>query len=91
MLKLSEKNIRLVSLKKAEDETDAIVLRFSETEGKETECTLRLFFSPTGASYADNAENTLAEIEDIKGDTLRFTIKPYSYATLKIYGNFNIY
>jgi hypothetical protein len=88
LLKLSKENVRLVSLKKAEDESNAIVLRFVETAGRETECKLDIFFKPSKITYVTNDERELEEITS--NDKISFTSKPYSYTTLKIFGDFNI-
>lgn len=87
MISLSSPNVRLVSLKKAEDDS-AIVLRFTETAGRETEADVKLFFEPTVAYYADNREESLQKIDNIKGKILSFKISPFSYLTIKVYGNF---
>ncbi len=89
LLKLSEKNIRLVSLKKAESCGNAIVLRFTETAGKATECDIELFFNPVRVVYIANDESELEEIA-LDGNRVHFKSQPYSYTALKIYGDFNI-
>ncbi len=90
MMRLDKGNIRLVSLKKSEKENDAVVLRFVETEGKETECGLELFFNPTKAVYARNDEIDLEEITGLKDNIIHFNAQPYSYTTIKVYGSFDI-
>ena len=89
LLKLSERNVRLVSLKKAEDCSDAVVLRFVETAGEATECNLELFFKPSRAVYVTNDERELEET-DFDGNTVRFKCQPYFYTALKVYGDFDI-
>ena len=91
LLKLSDenKNIRLVSVKKAEDCGNAIVLRFVETAGKATECKLELFFKPKKALYITNDEREL-EQATVQDNVVRFVSHPYSYTALKVYGDFNI-
>ena len=88
MLKLSCDNVRLVSLKKSEDE-NAIVLRFIETEGTAVECGVQLFFKPSKATYATNNETDIENITRIDGETVYFNSRPYSYTTIKVYGNFD--
>ena len=83
MIKISEENVRLVSLKKAEDTENAIVLRFIETKGKETECSLNIFFKPSKAVYIANDEKELDEIV-ASDDRITFRCKPYSYTAIKI-------
>ena len=89
LLKLSNENVRLVSLKKAEDCNNATVLRFVETSGKAIECNLELFFNPTRAVYITNDERELGEIST-DGNTLTLKCKPYSYTAIKVFGNFSI-
>ena len=90
MLRVDKSNVRLVSIKKAEKENDAIVLRFVETECKETECTLELFFNTKKAVYSSNDEAELEEITNIKDNIIHFIAQPYSYTTIKVYGDFDI-
>ena len=90
MLRVDKSNARLVSIKKAEKENDAIVLRFVETECKETECTLELFFNAKKAVYSSNDEAELEEITNIKDNIIHFIAQPYSYTTIKVYGDFDI-
>jgi len=78
-------NIRLVSLKKAEDNDNAIVLRFVETNGISTEGRVKLFFTPDKAVYATNCEWD-TKTAGLENDTVSFHIEPYSYVTLKVYG-----
>ena len=89
LIKLSEKNVRLVSLKKAEGCGNAIVLRFVETAGEATECSLELFFNPTRAVYITNDERELGEIS-LKENAVSFECKPYSYTAIKLFGDFDI-
>ena len=89
-MKLDQSNIRLVALKRSEKENDAIVLRFVETEGKETECDLELFFAPQKAMYTSNDENETEKTIELNGNTIHFSAQPYSYTTIKVYGDFNI-
>ena len=89
LLKLSAENVKLVSLKKAEDCSDAIVLRFVETAGKAVDCKADIFFKPTKAVSVTNDEIELDELL-IEGSTVSFTSKPYSYTAIKIFGDFNI-
>ncbi len=89
LIKVSNENVRLVSLKKAEGESNAIVLRFVEVSGKETECNLNIFFKPSKAVYTTNDERELEEIST-DGSEIKFKCMPYSYTTIKVFGNFNI-
>ena len=89
LMKLSEDNVKLVTLKKAEDCKNAVVLRFVETAGKETECSLEIFFKPTEIFFVTNDERELEKIA-FDSDTIKFKCKAYSYTTIKIYGEFHI-
>lgn len=90
LLKISESNVRLVSLKKAEDCDNAVILRFAETEGKRTKCCVGLFFEPRKAVYTSNNECELEEISEIQGNKVKIELEPYSYTTVKMYGDFNL-
>lgn len=90
IMKLDKSNIRLVSLKKSEKENDAVLLRFIETEGKETEYMLELFFNPKKAVYSSNDEIEIEKINKIKDNVIHFSAQPYSYTTIKVYGDFDI-
>ncbi len=87
LLTIKEENVRLVGLKRAQDTKNAITLRFIETAGKETDCTLELFFKPTKVTYATNNERDLSQIPTNQ-NTIHFKVKPYSYTTIKVYGTF---
>lgn len=86
---VDRKNARLVALKKAETDGNALILRFVETEGCAADCTLRLFFEPEKAMYTTADERELAPIECC-GRTVPFRLSPYSYTTLKICGSFPV-
>ena len=86
---MSNENVRLVSLKKAEDQENALVLRFIETQGKETDCDLDVFFKPSKITYITNDEKELGKIP-INGNKISFKCKPYSYTAVKVFGDFNI-
>ena len=89
LLRLLNGNVRLVSLKKAEDEKNAIVLRFIETKGEKTEAKMELFFEPSKIAYITNDERDISEIPT-SGKEITFTAARYSYTSLKIYGDFKI-
>ena len=89
LLKISEDNVRLVSFKKAEDNINAIVMRFVETEGKTTKCSVDLFFKPKKVAYTTCHEEEIKNITEIEENRVNIDIKPYSYTTIKIYGDFN--
>jgi hypothetical protein len=76
-------------MKKAEDCSNAVILRFTETAGHAADCRLSLFFTPTGAAYCTNDEQALSPAET-DGCTVRFRTDPHAYTTLKVYGDFCI-
>ncbi len=88
-LKLSKSNVRLVSFKKAQDCSNAVVLRFTETAGRATECELELPFKPIKAVYATNDERTLNDTA-VNDCRVQFKCSPYSYVTIKVFGDFII-
>ncbi len=83
-LTVDEKNVRLVSYKGAEDETDAIVLRFTETAGRDTNATVTLPFEPKEAVYCTPDECDTASVA-ISDGKLCVNCKSYAYTTIKIY------
>ena len=88
-VRLDRHNVRLVSMKKAEECSDAIVLRFTEAEGCTTPCRLELFFTPSKAAYVSGDERELSPAA-VEGNAVCFTAGAHSYTTLKIYGDFHI-
>lgn len=89
-IRIDKSNIRLVSLKKAADHDDALIMRLTETAGQRTDGEITLFFTPSKVMYATNNENDIQSAETNQ-NTVRFSIRPYSYVTLKIYGDFYLY
>ena len=82
-------NIRLVSVKKAENHTDAVMMRFTETAGKESRADIKLFFVPDKVVYCSNDERDVRSA-DTTGNVIHVKAFPYSYTTLKIYGKFEL-
>jgi alpha-mannosidase len=68
-------NVVISTLKRAED-GDGIVIRFVETEGRETDCTVTLATTITGADEVDLRENHLAAAK-LDDGRLVLQIKPY--------------
>ena len=89
LIKTFEENIRLVSLKKAENCRNAIVLRFKEVAGKLSQCNMELPFKPIKAVYVTNDERELEEIT-LNENKLTFNCEPYSYTAIKVFGEFKI-
>ena len=89
LVHIDKDNVRLVSLKKAEDNENAVVLRFVETKGKKTSAKVELFFKPEKAKYASNSEYDIKPTQMCDEDIV-FNIEPFSYQTIKVYGNFTI-
>ncbi len=84
LFSLSKENIRLISLKMSENDENAMIFRFTETKGVDTECRLKLFFDIKKAVYATNDEKDLKEIPFV-GNEIEFTCGRYSYTTIKVY------
>ena len=86
---IDRENIKLVGMKKAEDQENAVIIRMTETSGEETQGILKLFFHPEKAFYVSGREAELEEI-DVADGKICFDIKPFSYVMLKVYGNFSL-
>lgn len=84
IIRLDNENVKLVSMKKAENGENAIILRFAETAGKATKATAEIFFAPKKAVIACLLEKDVEEIKT-NGNKLAFEIGAYTYATLKLY------
>ncbi len=84
-LKISSYNIILSCLKKAEKE-DGLVLRFYETEGKNTEFSIMLdsILKIKSVSEVDIMERKIKDLE-IKKDTINLQINAYSIKTILIH------
>jgi len=57
--------------------------------GYGAECSLELFFTPAYVMYATNDEKDICPVRQ-EGNRIYFKTEPYSYTTLKIYGDFQI-
>jgi alpha-mannosidase len=79
---LSGPNVVLTAFKKAEGE-DAIILRFYEWAGKESDVTIDLPFAPSKAYLANLMEQQGAELA-VKGATLTVHTKPFEIQTVKL-------
>ncbi len=80
---ISKENVIITTMKKAEDD-DGIILRFYETEGKDTDLEFQ-FDRPIMKAYTTSLiEQTSREILS-SGSTLKFNIKHNSIETIKIY------
>jgi alpha-mannosidase len=75
-------NVVLTAMKKAEGE-DALVLRYYEWAGKDTDVTLQLPAGAQTASETDLMERPIAEIP-VKNDSVTVHTKPYEIKTIRI-------
>jgi alpha-mannosidase len=81
-LQIDTDNVVLTALKKAEDD-NALILRFYEWAGKETDVDLHLPATPETASETDLMERTTGTVSVRNGDVTVHT-KPYEIKTLKV-------
>lgn len=81
-VQVGAENVVLTALKKAED-SDALVLRFYEWEGKESDVALHLPAGARSASETDLMERSAADIP-IKSGTVTVHTKPYEIKTVKV-------
>ena len=65
---------------------DSCIIRLFETAGQNSETVLKLFAEPREAYFVDLNERKSAEQDEIKitGDTIHFTVEPYSIASVLI-------
>lgn len=83
LLALSAPNLRLLALKKAEED-NAIILRVFETVGKRTDAELTLPFAVRTAEYTDNVEFPTGETAEVRGNKIRLSAEPFSYVTVRL-------
>jgi alpha-mannosidase len=81
-LEIPAENVVLTAVKKAEDE-DALIVRFYEWAGKETEVKLQLPSAVQAASETDLMEKPVSDIP-LQGNTLTVSTKPYEIKTVRI-------
>jgi alpha-mannosidase len=81
LLKLEPDNIVMTALKPSEDGT-AIILRFYEASGEETEANITLFQKPAKAVIANLIEDELEELP-FEGNSIKLNVKPFEIVTIK--------
>jgi alpha-mannosidase len=81
-VQIEPENVVLTAVKKAEDDR-ALVLRFYEWAGRESDITLRIPSGATSASETDLMERSLADIP-VRGGIVSIHTKPYEIKTVKI-------
>ena len=81
-LEVQADNVVLTAVKKAEDE-DALVLRFYEWAGKETDVKLRLPSGATTATLTNLMEKPLTEIP-VQDGTVSVHTKPFEIMTVRV-------
>ena len=81
-VQVAARNVVLTAVKKAED-SDAVVLRFYEWAGEESNVTLRLPMGARSASETDLMERSVADLR-VVNDTVTIHTKPYEIKTMKV-------
>jgi len=81
-VQLQPDNVVLTAVKKAEDD-NALVLRFYEWAGKETDIVLHLYGTARAASETDLMEHHVADLSLSAGSVTVHT-KPYEIKTVKL-------
>jgi len=81
-LSTDAENVVLTAVKKAEDE-DALILRYYEWAGKESDVTFQLPAGAQAASETDLMERPVAELA-VKNGTVTVHTKPYEIKTVRI-------
>ena len=81
-LKLSPHNLILSTLKKAED-SDAVILRFFETRGEDTQAEVELFRDIKRLTSVDLLEREEGELP-FEGNRFKLAVKPFEIVTLKL-------
>jgi alpha-mannosidase len=74
----------IASIKLAEDGSGCMIIRLYEMAGKEDTVSLRFWKPPCRAFETDIHERTIARIDVHDGGSIRFAMRPYGVATLKI-------
>jgi alpha-mannosidase len=83
LLEISPKNILLSALRMSED-NKSVIVRFFETEGKQTVAILKFGKIMKSAVVTDLLENEIRKLELIKNDALELEVQPYKIITLKL-------
>ncbi|MBB3072106.1 alpha-mannosidase [Paenibacillus baekrokdamisoli] len=81
-LKLSNPNVMIESVKKAEDNDD-LIIRLYETAGTRLQTTLQPGFKHEGAWLADLMENKLEQLQP-ESELIHLTFKPFEIVTLRL-------
>jgi len=86
-LKIEPKNVVLSALKKAENGDGEAILRFYETEGKETDAEITLFRAPKAVRVVNMLEEEDAGVEkelENGGERILLKMKPFEIVTLRV-------
>jgi alpha-mannosidase len=81
-IKVKPNNVILTSIKKAED-SDDIILRLYETDGKYADVTLTFDIKPIKVWETDLMENPLSELP-VYGKNVRISVKPCEIKSIKV-------
>ncbi|MGQ4913944.1 MAG: alpha-mannosidase [Candidatus Asgardarchaeia archaeon] len=81
-MKITPENLVVTAIKKAEDD-DSVIIRFFETEGKDTEATIR-FYKPVKQAHLTNLLEEESSTIEIKNNEILLSVKPFEIVTVKI-------
>ncbi len=81
-ISISERNVTLEALKKAED-SDDFIIRLVERYGKNSKVKVNFYRNISKAFDCDLMEKALGELT-VQGNALEFSIKPYEIKTFKL-------
>lgn len=85
-LEIEPDNVILTALKKAED-SDEVILRFYESEGKETYATIRLFKQPKKVEVVNLLEENDKSVQKeiyLDKNKIKLLMKPFEIVTLRL-------
>ena len=81
-MKIAPENLVVTAIKKAEDD-DSVIIRFFETEGKDTEATIR-FYKPVKQAHLTNLLEEESSTIEIKNNEILLSVKPFEIVTVKV-------
>ncbi|MDF2927430.1 MAG: hypothetical protein K0R57_6344 [Paenibacillaceae bacterium] len=83
MITVDQANVRLLTLKPAEDR-NGLIIRFMELSGAQTTASVTLPVEVEEAVYTNIVEENTDRRAQTEGNRVTFTVEPYSYATLRL-------
>ena len=92
-LKIEPASVILTALKRAEDESNAVVLRFYEAKGEATKAKITLFKAPREVKEVNLLEEEEEKCEEaakrrnlsVNGNKIELEVKPFEIVTLKMW------